>query len=83
MVEAENISDHSLEEREEEKQEHLGTIRADEPKPNAALTTDEEVEIHQQREEIYKLKKNWKYVLSGDKNSIWQETKITENTKYV
>jgi len=58
MVEAENISDHSLEEREEEKQEHLGTIRADEPKPNAALTTDEEVEIHQQREEIYKLKKN-------------------------
>jgi hypothetical protein len=42
MVEVENISDHPLEEREEEKQEHLGNIRADKPKPNAALTTDEE-----------------------------------------
>jgi hypothetical protein len=57
MVEAENFSDHPLEEREEEKQEHLGTIRADEPKPNAALTTDEEMEIHQQSEQIYELKK--------------------------
>jgi hypothetical protein len=45
-----------LEEREEEKQEHLGTIWDDEQKPNAAFTTDKEMEIHQQREHIYKLK---------------------------
>jgi nucleoid DNA-binding protein len=58
-----------LEEREKEKQEHLGTIRDDEQKPKTAFTTDEEMEIHQQREQIYKLKKNLKYVLSGDTNS--------------
>ena len=46
-----------LEERKEEKQEHLGTIRDDEQKLNAAFTTDKEMEIHQQREQIYKLKK--------------------------
>jgi hypothetical protein len=44
-----------LEEREEEKQEHLGTKRDDEKKPNAAFKK-EEMEIHQQREQIYKLK---------------------------
>ena len=38
-----------LEEREEEKLEHLGTIRNCEQKPNAASTTEEETEIHQQR----------------------------------
>ena len=45
-----------LEEREEERQEHLGTIRDDEQKPNAALTTDEEKEIYYQSEQMYKLK---------------------------
>jgi hypothetical protein len=45
-----------LEEREEEKQEHLGTIRDDERKPNAAFTTDKKMEIYQQRGQIYKLK---------------------------
>jgi hypothetical protein len=42
--------------REKEKQEHLGTKRNDEQKPNAAFTKEEEMEIHQQREQIYKLK---------------------------
>ena len=41
--------------REEEKQEHLGTTK-DEQKPNAAFTMEEVVKIHQQREQIYKLK---------------------------
>ena len=43
-------------EREEEKQEHLGTTKDDEQKPNAAFTMEEVVKIHQQREQIYKLK---------------------------
>jgi len=47
-----------LEEREEEKQEHLGTTRDDEQKPIATFTTEEEMETRQQREQIYKLKKN-------------------------
>jgi hypothetical protein len=42
--------------REEEKQEHLGTKRNDEQNPNAAFTKEEEMEIHQQRVQIYKLK---------------------------
>ena len=44
------------EEREEEKQENLGTKRDDEQKPNTAFTKEEEMEIRQQREQIYKLK---------------------------
>ena len=47
-----------IEEREEEKQEHLGTTRDDEQKPIATFTTEEEMETRQQREQIYKLKKN-------------------------
>jgi hypothetical protein len=39
-----------LEEREEEKQEHLGTTRDDEQKPNVTFTTEEEMETRQQRE---------------------------------
>ena len=46
----------NLEEREEEKQEHLGTTRDDEQKPNATFTTEEEMETRQQRKQIYKLK---------------------------
>ena len=42
--------------REEEKQEHLGITKDDEQKPNAAFTMEEVVKIHQQREQIYKLK---------------------------
>jgi len=45
-----------IEEREEEKQEHLGTTRDDEQKPNATFTTEEEMETRQQRKQIYKLK---------------------------
>jgi len=45
-----------LEEREEEKLELSGTIRDGEQKPNAAFTTEEETEIHQQRNQIHKLK---------------------------
>ena len=40
----------------EEKLEHSGTIRDGKQKPNAASTTEEETEIHQQRNQIYKLK---------------------------
>jgi len=49
-----------IEEREEEKQEHLGTTRVDEQKPNATFTTEEEMETRQQREQIYKLKEKLK-----------------------
>jgi small-conductance mechanosensitive channel len=45
-----------LEEREEEELEHSGTIRDGEQKPDAASTTEEEMEIHQQRNQIHKLK---------------------------
>ena len=45
-----------LEEREEEELEHPGTIRYREQKPNTAFTTEEETEIHQQRDHTYKLK---------------------------
>jgi hypothetical protein len=45
-----------LEEREEEKLEHSGTIRDGEQKPNAAFTTEEETEIHQKRDQVHKLK---------------------------
>jgi len=45
-----------LEEREEEELEHPGTIKDVERKLNAAFTTEEEMEIHQQRDQTYKLK---------------------------
>ena len=46
-----------LEEREEEEElEHSGTIRDREQKLNTAFTSEEEMEIHQQRDQIYKLK---------------------------
>ena len=45
-----------LEEREEEELEHPSTIRDREQKPNTAFTTEEETEIHQQRDQTYKLK---------------------------
>jgi hypothetical protein len=44
-----------LEEREEQL-EHSGTIRDGEQKPDAASTTEEEKKIHQQRNQIHKLK---------------------------
>ena len=44
-----------LEEREEQL-EHSGTIRDGEQKPDAASTTEEETKIHQQRNQIHKLK---------------------------
>jgi nucleoid DNA-binding protein len=49
-----------LEVKEEEKLKHLGTIRDGEQEPNAAPATDEEMEIHQQRNQIYKLKEKIK-----------------------
>ena len=45
-----------IEEREEGKQEHLGTARDGKQKPNATFTTEEEMETRQEREQIYKLK---------------------------
>ena len=46
-----------LEEREEEEElEQPGTIRDREQKPNTVFTTEEETEIHQQRDQTYKLK---------------------------
>jgi hypothetical protein len=45
-----------LEEGEEEELEYLGTIRDREQKPNTAFTIVEETGIHQQRDQIYKLK---------------------------
>ena len=45
-----------LEEREEEELEHPVTIRNREQKPNTAFTTEEETEIHQHRDQNYKLK---------------------------
>ena len=45
-----------LEEREEEELEHPGTKRDREQKPNAAFTTEEETEIHQQSDQTNKLK---------------------------
>jgi len=45
-----------LEEREEEKLEHPRTIRDREQKPKTAFTTEEGTEIHQQRDQTYKLK---------------------------
>ena len=47
-----------LEEREEEKLENSGTIRDGEQKPNSASTTEKGTEIYQQKNQIYKLKKN-------------------------
>jgi len=44
-----------LEEREEEELEHWGTIMDGEQKTDAASTTEEETETHQQRNQIYKL----------------------------
>jgi hypothetical protein len=48
-----------LEEREEEELEQPGTVRDGERKPNAAFTTEEETEIHQQRDRTYKLKEKF------------------------
>ena len=49
-----------LEEGEEKQLEHSGTIRDGEQKPNASSTTEEETEIHQQRNQIHKLKEKLK-----------------------
>ena len=44
-----------LEVREEEGLEYPATIKDREQKPNTAFTTEEETEIHQQRDQTYKL----------------------------
>ena len=41
-----------LEEGEVEELEHQGTIRDREQKPNTAFTTEEETDIHQQRDRL-------------------------------
>ena len=43
-----------LEKREEEELEHRATIRDREQMPNTAFTTEEEREIHQQRDQTHK-----------------------------
>ena len=45
-----------LEKREEEELEPAGTIRDRKQKLNTAFTTEEETEIHQQRDQTHKLK---------------------------
>ena len=45
-----------LEDREEEELEHPGTVRDREQKPNTSFTTEEQTDIHRQRDQIYKLK---------------------------
>jgi len=55
-----------LEEREEEQLEHSGTVRDGEQKLNAASTTEEEMQIHQQRNQIHKLEE--KIESTGDTN---------------
>jgi hypothetical protein len=51
-----------------------GTTRDDEQKPNAAFTTDEEMEIRQQREQIYKFKKKIE-------STYYQVTKIATDNR--
>jgi len=53
--ELQEIQRRHLEDREEQL-EHSGTIRGGEEKPDAASTTEEETEIHQQRNQIHKFK---------------------------
>jgi hypothetical protein len=49
-----------LEEREEEKLVHTGTTKDDKQKLNAVITTEGETEIHQHRDQIYKIKEKLK-----------------------
>ena len=72
-----------LEEREEDELEYSGTIRDGEKKPDAALTTEKETEIHQQRNQIHKLKEKIESTYYQVTNRNWQETKITKTPKYV
>lgn len=65
-----------LEEREEEQLEHSGTIRDGEQKLDAASTTEEEMEIHQNQ--ICKLKEKIESTYYQVTNRNLQETKITE-----
>ena len=57
-----------LEERKEEL-DHSGTIRDGEQKPDAAYTKEEETEIHQQRNQVHKLKEKIE-------NTYYQVTQI-------
>ena len=50
-----------LEEMEEEELERPGTTREGEEKPKAAFTTEEETEIHNQKDQTNKLKKKGTY----------------------
>ena len=51
-----------LEEREEEELERPGTTREGEENPKAAFTTEEETEIHKERDQTHKLKKKCNYI---------------------
>jgi len=71
-----------LEEREEEKLEHSGTVKDGEQKSNAASTTEEEPETHQQRNQIHKLKEKIESTYYQVTQIEIGETKITETPKY-
>ena len=62
-----------LEEREEEL-EHRGTMRDREQKPNTTFITEEETEIHQQRDQTHKLKEKIE-------STYYQVTYITINNR--
>jgi hypothetical protein len=51
------VTEVTKDEREEEQLEHPGTIRNDEQKPSAVFTTQEEMGIHQHRDQIHKLRR--------------------------
>jgi len=62
-----------LEEMEEEELERPGTTREGEEKPKAAFTTEEETEIHNQKDQTNKLKKN--------ESTSYQVTQITNGNR--
>jgi acetyl-CoA carboxylase carboxyltransferase component len=71
-----------LEEREEEKLEYPCTIKDGEQKLSAVFTTEEEMEIDQHRNQIYKLREKIESTYyQVDTNNNGQQTKITEIPK--
>jgi hypothetical protein len=71
-----------LEEREEEKLETPCTIKNGEQKPSLEITTEEEWEIQQHKDQINKLKEKIESMYYQVTNNNGQQTKITETPKY-
>jgi hypothetical protein len=53
-----------------------------EQRQNKELTTDGDLENHQQRNNINRQEKQWKKILSGDTNRNYQTTNLTETPQY-